>query len=239
MMQGMNNVVSRSTVIQTLLNLFPEPTYLEIGVAKGETFRSISAARKVAVDPRFQFDPLSCEAETYHKVASDVYFGEIAAVNDKFDVIYLDGLHTAEQTLRDLMNSLCHVKSNGVIVVDDVYPDSYAASLPDIGLTTLVKRHLGQTDHNWMGDVFKLVFFVHSFCQQHSFATVSDNHGQLVVWRERRSARGIGEKSLKYISHMDFADMITSIEVLNRKPFADIVMQVSRSMLTTPGTHNR
>jgi Methyltransferase domain len=166
----------------------------------------------------------------YHQVPSDVYFGEIANVHDKFDVIYLDGLHTAEQTLRDLMNSLCLVKSKGVIVVDDVYPDSYAASLPDVGLSNLLKRHSGQTDHSWMGDVFKLVFFVHSFCQQHSFATVSDNHGQLVMWPEPRPAQSVGGKSLKHISHTDFVDKISSIEVLNRRLFADIVMQVSRAI---------
>jgi hypothetical protein len=101
-----NNVVTRSTVIQTLLNLFPEPAYLEIGVAKGETFRTISAARKVAVDPRFQFASLTCEAETYYEVASDVYFGEIATVNDKFDVIYLDGLHRRKITQAHFVHGL-------------------------------------------------------------------------------------------------------------------------------------
>jgi predicted O-methyltransferase YrrM len=65
----------------------------------------------------------------YHKTISDIYFGELASSDEKFDVIVLDGLHTFEQTLRDLLNSEAYLKPNGVVIIDDVMPNSYQASL--------------------------------------------------------------------------------------------------------------
>jgi hypothetical protein len=95
---------TRDAVLQGLLALFAAPSYLEIGVSKGVTFHRIQARRKVAVDPRFRFDVAAARKEnpsaSYHEVPSDVYFGTIVDPGERFDVIYLDGLHTAEQTLR-------------------------------------------------------------------------------------------------------------------------------------------
>ena len=48
----------------------------------------------------------------------------------QFDVIYLDGLHTVEQTLRDLLNALPHLQPQGVIVIDDVRPPTDLAAHP-------------------------------------------------------------------------------------------------------------
>ena len=54
-----------------------------------------------------------------------------------------------------------------------------------------------------MGDVYRLVFFVESFCQQFSYATVNNNHGQLVMWREpretlpTRTLTEVGDKAYK------------------------------------------
>jgi hypothetical protein len=123
----------------------------------------------------------------YHEVTSDEYFGSIAGHDDRFDVIYLDGLHTFEQTLRDLLNALEHLQPKGVIVIDDVRPPSFVASIPDLDVYFPVRNWLGVEDKSWMGDVYRLVWFMDTFCQQLSFRTISNNHGQAVVWRQRRT----------------------------------------------------
>src|ERR1022692_2180630 len=97
-------MVSRADVVQALVDLYEEPSYLEIGVHSGETFHAVKAKRKVAVDPKFAISPENREASdvvVYHEVTSDIYFGELASSDEQFDVIFLDGLHTLEQTLRD------------------------------------------------------------------------------------------------------------------------------------------
>ncbi len=125
----------RHRAVNFLLSLYEEPRYLEIGIAKGETFHNVKATLKVAVDPKFGFDHVEAQrtnpGTTYHEVTSDVYFGKYIEATETFDVIYLDGLHTFEQTLRDLNNALEHLEPRGVILIDDVRPHTYVASLPN------------------------------------------------------------------------------------------------------------
>jgi hypothetical protein len=203
------NPVTRNRVVQSVLDLFDAPDYLEIGVNKGMTFNALKAATKVAVDPKFLFDFNAVAAEvpgtSFHETTSDDFFGRIAARGAGFDVIYLDGLHTAEQTIRDLINAISFLKPNGVIIIDDVFPCSYVASLPDRHETRVIRKATGDTLGAWMGDVYRLVFFVETFCQQFNYCTVNNNHGQLVMWREPRESvplrtlTEVGEKAYKNI----------------------------------------
>jgi hypothetical protein len=180
----------QADVLNALLSLHRSPSNLEVGVSRGETFHQVNAARKIAVDPTFRFSvpdykPVNPNAR-YHEVESDVYFGRIARPGDSFDVIYLDGLHTLEQTLRDLLSSLSFLKDRDVIVIDDLYPSSHSASLPSQSDARIVRAKAGIKRKQWMGDVYRLVFFIDSFMQQLSYRTVEENHGQLVVWRKQR-----------------------------------------------------
>jgi hypothetical protein len=157
--------------LQTILALFAEPSYLEIGVNTRETFFAVDAVRKVAVDPRFQFDVDAARereprSEVF-EVESDVYFGELIRPDDIFDVIYLDGLRTFEQTLRDFCNAIQFLREDGVIVIDGVIPNSYSASIPDASTAEAVKGALKDRDQSWMSDVFRLVFFFQAFFQQY------------------------------------------------------------------------
>src|SRR3954454_25397025 len=114
----------RSEILQTLLNSFKSPSYLEIGVFQGVTFDQIVSPYKVAVDPNFEFDVDAARLKNrhchYHAMTSDQFFQTKVMQHGKFDVIFLDGLHTFEQTLRDLLNSVAYLKAGGVVVIDDV-----------------------------------------------------------------------------------------------------------------------
>lgn len=202
----------RSEVVQLFLNMFESPSYLEIGVAKGETFHSVKAAEKVAVDPAFQFDPVSHATETirYHSMNSDTYFSEVIQPNERFDVIYIDGLHTAEQTLRDLINSQQFLKADGVIIIDDVWPSGFVAAIRDLEQHEFVREHLEEQSPAWMGDVFKLLYFIDTFMQQFTLRIINDNYGQGVMWREPRL--GVRERSLLEISLKTFTNLICDRE---------------------------
>lgn len=201
--------VTRKGVVQRVLELFDSPSYLEIGVQKGKTFNALEARKKVAVDPKFLFDYAAVAAEvpgtSFHETTSDDYFGSIATREDAFDVVYIDGLHTFEQTLRDLVNSISFLKPEGVIIIDDVFPSSYSASLPVKAEAKALIRATGEISNAWMGDVYRLVFFVESFCQQFSYGTVNNNHGQLVMWRQQRQE--FPSRSLKEIAEKDYKDL--------------------------------
>jgi tetratricopeptide (TPR) repeat protein len=218
-------MVTRAEVVQTFVNLYSDPSYLEIGVSLGLTFHAVKANRKIAVDPKFQFPPGEREVRgmtSYHEVPSDIYFGELVPPNAKFDVIFLDGLHTLEQTLRDLLNAVSLLSPYGVIVIDDVIPNSYQASLRDLDNFSEVRRISGLKDRSWMGDVFRLVFFIDTFLQQFSYATVLENHGQLVLWAARRKAGELQPRNLEHICRYEYCDVLRNKSVFKLRPLSEI-----------------
>ncbi len=226
---------TRAGVVQAFLNMFEAPTYLEIGVNEGETFHALRAARKVAVDPGFAFPAEAREpgpGTEYHEVSSDAYFDLAGRRGVRFDVVYLDGLHTFDHTLRDLLNAVLLLKDRGVIVVDDVIPNSFDASLPDLDQVFALRRQAQGADVNWamdgswMGDVYKIPFFVDAFMQQLSYATVQENHGQTVIWRRARPAGSLSAPSFPGVDRLDFRDTILRRPEFRLRPLAAIVDQV-------------
>jgi len=221
--------VSRARVVGRFLSLYEDARYLEVGVSKARTFDRVQAAVKVAVDPVFRFDPDAAERRvpgvSYHQVTSDEFFGSVVEPDQQFDVIYVDGLHTVEQTLRDLLNALHHLQPRGVVVIDDTRPPTALAAIPDREEFFAERRRLGAEDQGaWMGDVFRLVWFIDTFCQQLSHRTVANNHGQTVVWRQRRLE--VPPRELARVGAMSWEEMRDHEDVLRLAPLGEIVREV-------------
>lgn len=221
----------RDEVIQCYLDLFEQPSYLEIGVSQGHTFHALKAARKVAVDPDFQIAREDWDlASEYYSLESDAYFAALAGHAHPFDVIYLDGLHTLEQTLRDLMNAIDFLRRDGVIVIDDVWPDSYHASLPSVEDMVTVRHAIGATDTSWMGDTYRLVHFIQSFLPRFDYATVAENHGQLVMWRGKRDPALVVRRQVEDIARLEFRHIVRQRASFNFLPNAEIVTRARRAI---------
>ena len=88
--------------------------YLEIGVRDNNVFNTIPLkfSQKIGVDP---------EKGGTHKMTSDEFF---MSNKIKFDIIFIDGLHTYEQCQRDCINSMNALKSNGIILFHDFLPNN-------------------------------------------------------------------------------------------------------------------
>ena len=116
----------RSDIINFLLNKFDinNTFYLEIGVRNpDDNFNKIQASKKYSVDPGIEYK----ENPVDFKVTSDDFFegldaGSFLNQNIKFDVIFIDGLHLAEQVERDINNSLRFLKEDGFLVLHDCNP---------------------------------------------------------------------------------------------------------------------
>ena len=225
--------MERKQVMQGFLDLIGDARYLEVGVEYGVTFHAVRAQHRVAVDPHFRFDVpelrLSDTLE-YHEVPSDEYFGNRGFDALKFDVIFLDGLHTFEQILRDLLNAIECLAEDGVIIIDDVLPTTYTSSLPNIEDVALIRsmRPTEANDPSWMGDVYRVVFFVATFMQSWRFATVQDNHGQLVMWRGVRAAVDSPDHLVARVGTMDLAAMFRQIATFRQTPYEDILATYKR-----------
>ncbi|MBG0792004.1 class I SAM-dependent methyltransferase [Methylocystis sp. H62] len=228
--------MKRADVIQELIGLIGAKSYLEIGVNRGETFHAVQCGRKVAVDPNFLFDVQQAEQRNknavYQQTTSDRFF-EKSPKGETFDVIFLDGLHTYDQTLRDLLNAVTKVNAEGIIIIDDVLPSSYAASLPDLTLAERVKAITGEKDMSWMGDVYRLVYFIESFLQLYSYATVAENHGQLVMWRAGRNADDVGKMTSLEVAQAEFYKIVTYRDPLILQPFATILSRIKEDRSRT------
>jgi hypothetical protein len=227
--------LSRRKVVQRLLSLYDSPRYLEVGVSEGATFNHVQAGRKVAVDPNFTFDVEAARSSqpqsVFHEVTSDAYFGTIIGEDDRFDVIFLDGLHTFEQTLRDFANAIERLSPNGVILIDDVIPESHFAAIGDVEVFRNMRRLGLATTASWMGDVYRLVFFVQTFFQHYTYRTIADNHGQLVVWRERRES--VPERGVETVARTTYDDVVLGRDSFNIRSLDEIVRELEQRHVAT------
>ncbi|MDY6938048.1 MAG: tetratricopeptide repeat protein [Cyanobacteriota bacterium] len=204
---------SRFARINFLATLNKSVSYLEIGVCKGVTFTQIALPNKVAVDPKFQFNYSDYKSEKveFHEITSDDFFK--LDTDDLFDFIYLDGLHIFEQTFRDFCSTLSMAHGKTIWLIDDTVPsDRFAAERSQKECGKL-RRAAGHEGSEWMGDVFKIVYAIHDFFPQFSYATFP-HHGQTVVWRETRKCFKPHLNSLSAISNLTFQDFLNTKEAI-------------------------
>ncbi len=90
--------------------------YLEIGVrdANKGNFNKIEIDYKIGVDP----EPRTRQSNIV-ELTSDDFF----KVNkEKYDIIFIDGLHLEEQVDKDIVNSLDALNENGIVLLHDCNP---------------------------------------------------------------------------------------------------------------------
>jgi len=175
--------------INSLLDAIKKPTrYLEIGVETGHTFFDVSASSKTAVDPTFTFNVEEGKqtepTSHFFEITSDEYFldhwnGQV------FDLIFLDGLHTWDQTYRDFCNSLLATHERSVILLDDVFPsDVYSCNRDQIEAVMMRQFMANDPNNAWHGDTYKIIPLIRTFHPLLSYCTIITNgNPQALVWR--------------------------------------------------------
>jgi hypothetical protein len=201
--------VTEAKRLNSLAKLNSSQKYLEVGVCTGETFLQIDVPFKVGVDPNFAFRFQDCANENtmFCQVASDQFWSNFFNNQYKFDLIYLDGLHTFEQTFRDFCASLNHSHDSTIWLLDDTCPIGWFAAHPDPVFVGKARKFLKINETFWMGDVFKVILAIHDFFPQFSYATFP-GHGQTVVWKESRENFNPTWNSLQKISKMGYYDFL-------------------------------
>ena len=165
--------------------------YIEIGVNNGVTFHAVDISHRTAVDPKFAFNPVDFENDNtqFFEISSDKYF-ELLAADKTFDIYFIDGLHTFEQTLRDFNNSVVHSHPRTVWLIDDTHPVDVYSTLTYPRWTLMFRHETGNKGLAWHGDVFKLVCYIHDFMPTLDYRTiVGSGNGQTLVWRSNTQRR--------------------------------------------------
>jgi predicted O-methyltransferase YrrM len=137
----------RYDLINALIEKNGYKSYLEIGLDNPNlNYNYINCEHKVSVDP-FENDEgfetnRKIPEELTNRETSDDFF---AHNTEKFDIIFIDGLHVEEQVGRDIINSLKCLNKGGVILVHDTLP------------WTEEMQKVPREEAFWTGDVWKAV----------------------------------------------------------------------------------
>jgi hypothetical protein len=105
--------MTRTEIIQYFIDTRKFKSYLEIGIFYGENFSQIVCDKKYGVDTEKKYEGVT------HVMTSDDFFKQNT---EKFDIVFIDGLHLCEQVYKDILNSLKFLNPNGVIVLHDILP---------------------------------------------------------------------------------------------------------------------
>lgn len=164
--------------ISSIQKILKARSYLEIGVYRGDTFNKLDFPKKVAVDPHFQFDIREYKKENieFNQIKSDDFFLGLSS-EIKFDIIFLDGLHTYDQTYKDFCNSIQHSHDKTIIIIDDTIPIDRFSTLRDWGESARLRAKEGNKNldfKGWHGDVFKILLLIKVFHPKWHFATIAN-----------------------------------------------------------------
>ena len=124
---------SRLDMINYFIKKNDYKSYLEIGCDKNQIFSQITLNKKIGVDPY--------SGGNVRKTSDDFFKENV----EKFDLIFIDGLHVYEQVKKDIINSINFLNKEGVILVHDCLPD------------TIGKQAVPRYKMQWNGDVWKAI----------------------------------------------------------------------------------
>ena len=167
--------VDRIILAQNILELISGENYLEIGVSKAAALFRFRPRGKWGVDPAYYltwkrrlkyrvWSLLGLKEERLFRMTSDDFFARNQKMLSFYgvDVCLVDGLHTYEQALRDVLNTLKYLKPNGVILLHDCNPITELMARPVNRIEDLLD--VPGWDGSWSGDVWKAIVHLRALC---------------------------------------------------------------------------
>lgn len=155
--------MKRYEIINRIIKSKGYKKYLEIGTRNGECINQIECLYKMGVDP------YPAGTGTTHIMNSNDFFSELS-LDEKFDIIFIDGLHLDFQVDLDIENSLKHLSDDGVIVLHDCNPPT--------------KEHAGANpiytppiNGDWNGTVYLSIIKLRLYRKDLTLKTVDSDWG--------------------------------------------------------------
>ena len=185
----------RWDLIEYLINKYKYSDYLEIGCDQDQLFSKVRIKNKTGVDP--------ISGGNIRKT-SDEFFREN---KNKFDIIFIDGLHTYNQVKKDILNSINCLKEEGIVLVHDCMPDS------------LSKQAVPRYRMSWNGDVWKAIVDLRQNEYSETY-TCKIDQGIGVIKKKRNSSILKLEKNIKDLKFKDYyKNYVKYLRVVDLKEF--------------------
>ena len=147
-----NEKNERINILNKISNKISAKKYLEIGCDRNIVFNSVNCEYKVGVDPLIGGTV---------RDTSDNFFKNN---KEKFDLIFIDGLHTFDQISKDFKNSFKFLNTGGYIVMHDLIPRNW------------LEEHVPRISKDWCGDVWKISFLLNNI-KYHQYSLVLSDFG--------------------------------------------------------------
>lgn len=179
------------SVLQKIHKTLHPKTYLEIGVAKGE---SLALAEEgtfaVGIDPEpCIVTPLKAWTRIY-KMTSNAFFEQYKG--PPFDLIFIDGLHRYEAIVEDFCHAEKQCTPNSIMLLHDTIPLSEETSTP-VCHTSF-----------WTGNVWKIVPAILKFRPDLTLFTIGCPPSGLTVIRGFGKNAGLSREVIKEFEKKDF-----------------------------------
>lgn len=189
--------MNRLDLIHEALSYNRGVRYLEIGVRTCSNLFKVQCKEKIGVDPAYKLSKrsklnrfLRLERSKLFRMYSDDFFKKNPSrVLDKgFDVIFVDGLHNYEQSLRDVENGLKFLNPKGVIILHDCNPKSDARATPvkksfEELIPKIKANMIEGWDGGWNGDVWKTIVHLRATRKDLKIITIDDDQGLGVIMK--------------------------------------------------------
>ena len=192
--------IHRKDIINQIINLKNFKDYLEIGCDQDELFSEVLIKNKIGVDPN--------NGGT-HRMTSDDFF---SSNNEKFDLIFIDGLHTYGQALKDIKNSLARLRENGFILLHDCFPMSY------------FDQAVPRAQRKWNGDVWKAITEMRTLESVDTYVGAFDNGIGLVIKRKNKRILNKPSKPFNKINYQEYYENYEEfLNLVSKEKFFKII----------------
>ncbi len=185
----------RWDLIEYLIKKNNYSDYLEIGCDQDQLFSKVKIKNKTGVDPS--------NGGNVRKTSDDFFKDN----KDKFDIVFIDGLHIYDQVKRDILNSVDCLKENGIILVHDCMPDNMS------------KQAVPRYRMIWNGDVWKAIVDLRQKEDLEIF-TCSIDQGIGIIKKNKNSSILKIEKSINKLKFEDYYNNYKEyLRVINLEEF--------------------
>ncbi len=205
--------MTRTDIIQLLIDKIKAKSYLEIGVSGGENFQTIRCENKVGVDPE-----LTSPATIF--LTSDEFFKQN---KDTFDVIFVDGLHHADQVLRDIIHSLKILNEGGYIVCHDMNPEKEEHQI------------IPFTGGTWNGNCWEAFVQLRQERSDLKMCVVNTDHGCGIIQKGKQELLEINKKVNYKNFNKNRKEWLNLIEVTDfYEQFGDSLQELLNAYVMNP-----
>lgn len=155
-------------VLSDLHALLAPKRYLEIGVRRGASLK-LAKCPAVAIDPMPELENLASNVRLHRCTSDDFFLIHTDEMKDRIDLAFIDGMHLAEFVYRDFLNVEPIMAQNGVIVIDDVFPNHP------------VQARRVRSSQVWMGDVWRFALLLEANRPDLKLAWLDTSPGGLLM----------------------------------------------------------